>query len=151
MGDRASQRHLKIICSFGSIQGRLGSIIVVTRWQVSVHYCFELLNLVCRVLDGAFDALEFIELIGIQLGAQSVTQFAATQTNDAQLIHDIVGDVVDDRRLNLDSFLSDFAAKFFNGRSYVHIASPNMVLPGSMPTAGTTSRLLRYRSFSYYL
>ena len=96
MRDRASQRHLKIICSFGSIQGRFGLIIVVTRRQVSVHNCFKLLKLVCRLLDGAFDALEFVELTRIQLGAQRVTQFAATQTNDAQLIHDIVSNVVDD-------------------------------------------------------
>ena len=96
MLDRARQHHLKVICSFCSIQGWLGKVIVITGRLVSVQHCLKLLNFCCCVLNGAFDALEFIELIRIQLGAQRVTQFAATQTNHAQLIYDVVSDAVED-------------------------------------------------------
>jgi hypothetical protein len=123
MRHRASQHHLKVIGSFCSIQGWLGKVIVVTDGQVRVQHCLKLLNFCCRVLNCAFDALEFIELIpNLAWHPKSYAirgnpnKFAATQTNDAQLIYDIVGDAVDDRRLNLAIFLASFPAQSFWNR-----------------------------------
>ena len=56
----------------------------------------KLLDHIGGVLNRDFYPLKFFQLIRFELLGNRVTQFAAAQANDAELIYDIVGDAVYD-------------------------------------------------------
>ena len=84
---------MKVVSCLCSIQGGCQAYIG-SRTAVILYNSLKLLDHIGGVLDGDFYPFKVFKLIRFELLGNRVTQFAATKANDAELIYDIVGDVV---------------------------------------------------------
>ena len=64
--------------------------------MILCNHGLKLLDHIGGVLNGDFYPLKFFQLIRFELVGSRVTQLAAGQANDAELIYNIVGDAVYD-------------------------------------------------------